>query len=264
MTNPGSYLKEEVRNKYSEIAVKSNKGCGCGCSSDSDPTDFSENYKKLDGYVKEADLGLGCGIPTEFADIRKGDTVVDLGSGAGNDVFVARSIVGDEGEVIGIDFTDEMINKANRNLSKLGYKNVSFKYGDIENLPLEENSANVVISNCVLNLVPDKNKAFAEIYRVLKKGGHFCVSDIVTSGDLPDKLREVAALYAGCVSGALKQSEYIEIINSSGFKNVSIKKSKANDLPDNYLLEHISPVELEEFKESGAGLFSITVVGYKK
>ena len=264
MTKIDSQLKEDVRNKYSEIAVKSNRGCGCGCSGETDPNEFTENYKKLDGYVKEADLGLGCGIPTEHAGIRKGDTVIDLGSGAGNDVFVVRSIVGNEGEVIGIDFTDEMIKKANRNLLKLGYKNVSFKYGDIENLPLEDNTADVVISNCVLNLVPDKKKAFAEIYRVLKKGGHFCVSDIVTSGNLPDKLREVAALYAGCVSGAINQGEYIEIINSSGFRDISIKTSKENYLPDDYLLEHISTEALEEFRKSGAGLFSITVVGYKK
>jgi arsenite methyltransferase len=264
MTDIGTHLKEEVKSKYSEIAVKSNLGCGCGCSKEPDPNIFTEDYKKLDGYVKDADLGLGCGIPTEHAGIKKGNTVVDLGSGAGNDVFVARSIVGDEGEVIGIDFTDEMIKKANRNLAKLGYQNVSFKYGDIENLPLEENTADVVISNCVLNLVPDKKKAFAEIYRVLKKGGHFCVSDIVTSGNLPDKLREVAALYAGCVSGAINQGEYIEIINSSGFKDVSIKTLKENYLPDNYLLEHISTQALEEFRKSGTGLFSLTVVGYKR
>ena len=264
MADLSTTLKDEVKSKYSEIAVKSNSGCGCGCSKEPDPSIFTEDYRKLDGYVKEADLGLGCGVPTEHAGIKKGNTVVDLGSGAGNDVFVARSIVGDEGEVIGIDFTDEMIKKANRNLEKLGYKNVSFKYGDIENLPLEENTADVVISNCVLNLVPDKSKAFAEIYRVLKKGGHFCVSDIVTSGNLPAKLREVAALYAGCVSGAINQGEYIEIINSSGFKDVSIKTLKENYLPDEYLLEHISTQALEEFRKSGAGLFSLTVVGYKR
>jgi ubiquinone/menaquinone biosynthesis C-methylase UbiE len=264
MTDQSTYLKEEVKSKYAEIAVKSNRGCGCGCSGEPDPNDFTEDYKKLDGYVKEADLGLGCGIPTEFAEIKKGDVVVDLGSGAGNDVFVARSIVGDEGEVIGIDFTEEMINMANRNLSKLGYKNVSFKFGDIENLPLEDNSANVVISNCVLNLVPDKKKAFTEIYRVLKKGGHFCVSDIVTSENLPNKLKEVGELYAGCVSGAIKQNEYIGIINSAGFKDVSIKRSKENVLPDDYLLEHVSVQALDEFRKSKAGLFSVTVVGYKR
>ncbi|HSP86875.1 MAG TPA: arsenite methyltransferase, partial [Ignavibacteriaceae bacterium] len=189
-------LKEVVRNKYSEIAIEADRSNGCGCGCSSDPTDFSENYKTLDGYVADADLGLGCGVPTEHAEIKEGDVVVDLGSGAGNDVFVARSLVGEKGTVVGIDFTEAMITKANRNLSKLNYKNIYFKLGDIENLPLQDNFEDVIISNCVLNLVPDKQKAFAEIYRTLKPGGHFCVSDIVTSGELPEKIRNTAALYA--------------------------------------------------------------------
>ncbi|MDO8548663.1 MAG: arsenite methyltransferase [Ignavibacteria bacterium] len=260
-------LKEVVRNKYSEIAIAADKskGCGCGCSSDSSEySDFSENYKKLDGYIAEADLGLGCGLPTEYAGIKEGDIVVDLGSGAGNDVFVARSLVSENGTVVGIDFTDAMLLKANKNLAKLNYRNVYFKLGDIENLPLQENFGDVVISNCVLNLVPDKQKAFQEIYRTLKPGGHFCVSDIVTSGELPQKIRDTAALYAGCISGALKQEEYIGIITDSGFKDIEIKKSRIINLPDELLKDYLSAGDIKEFRKNGSGIFSITVIGYKK
>ena len=259
-------LKEVVKSKYSEIAIEadSSKGCGCGCASDkADLTNFNENYKSLDGYVAEADLGLGCGIPTEHAGIKEGDVVVDLGSGAGNDVFVARSLVGESGTVVGIDFTEAMLSKANRNLSKLNYRNIYFKLGDIENLPLEDNFADVIISNCVLNLVPDKQKAFAEIYRALKPGGHFCVSDIVTSGELPKKIRDAAAMYAGCVAGALKQEEYLGIVEQSGFKNVEVKETRLTSLPDDLLKEYLSENEIENYRKSGTGIFSITVVGFK-
>ena len=260
-------LKEVVKSKYSEIVIAADKskGCGCGCASDNpDLTNFSENYKSLDGYVSDADLGLGCGLPTRHAGIKEGDVVVDLGSGAGNDVFVARSLVGENGTVVGIDFTDAMLSKANRNLSKLNYKNIYFKLGDIENLPLKDNFADVVISNCVLNLVPDKQKAFAEIYRILKPGGHFCVSDIVTAGELPKKIRDAAALYAGCVSGALEQEEYLGIIEQTGFRNVEVKESRQSPLPDDLLKDYLSYDEIEEYRKSGTGLYSITVVGYKK
>lgn len=259
-------LKEVVKNKYSEIAIAadSSKGCGCGCSSDnSDFTNFNESYKTLDGYVADADLGLGCGLPTRHAGIKEGNIVIDLGSGAGNDVFVARSVVGEKGTVVGIDFTDAMLSKANRNLSKLNYRNVYFKLGDIESLPLEDNFADVVISNCVLNLVPDKQKAFAEIYRALKPGGHFCVSDIVTSGELPKKIRDAAAMYAGCVAGALKQEEYLGIVEQSGFKNVEVKETRLTSLPDDLLKEYLSENEIENYRKSGTGIFSITVVGFK-
>jgi len=260
-------LKEVVKKRYSEIVIKADKskGCGCGCSSDSSEySDFSENYKSLDGYVAEADLGLGCGLPTEHARIKENEVVVDLGSGAGNDVFVARSLVGENGTVVGIDFTEEMITKANRNLAKLNYKNVYFKFADIENLPLQNNFADVVISNCVLNLVPDKQKAFSEIYRTLKPGGHFCVSDIVTSGELPKGIRNVAALYAGCVAGALTQEDYIGIIRKSGFENIEIKKPRIINLPDEFLINYLSEEEIKEFRNNNSGIYSITVVGYKK
>lgn len=260
-------IKEMVKEKYGTIAKESNKEKGCGCCGDSkkivDYTIFSDDYSKLDGYSKEADLGLGCGLPTEFADLKKGNTVVDLGAGAGNDVFVARSIIGDTGKVIGIDMTEEMIDLANKNNEQLGFTNVDFRLGEIEDLPIDKDSTDVVISNCVLNLVPDKEKAFAEIYRILKKDGHFCVSDIVLVGNLPEGLKKSAEMYAGCVAGALQQDEYIGIIKKTGFKNVEIKQTKTITIPDDILIKYLSEEQLIDYKNSKVGIFSITVVGEK-
>jgi arsenite methyltransferase len=260
-------IKQVVKEKYGEIAVNNHQGCGCGCSSKSNKivgyTVMQDEYDNLEGYVADADLGLGCGVPTEFAGIKKGDTVVDLGSGAGNDVFVARSIVGDEGNVIGIDFTQEMIDKAFANKIKSGFKNVEFKLGEIEDIPVESDTADVVISNCVLNLVPDKNKAFNEIHRILKSGAHFCVSDIIIKGELPAALKKSAEMYAGCVAGALQQDEYLVIIKETGFVNVEIKKTKVIELPDEVLSGYLSDSEIENFKKNKVGIFSITVVGFK-
>jgi len=261
-------LKEIVKEKYGEIAKSSSSCCGpsscCGTSNKIvGYTIMKDDYNHLDGYVAEADLGLGCGLPTEFAGIKKGDTVVDLGSGAGNDVFVARAIVGNKGKVVGIDFTKEMIIKANLNKDKLGFDNVEFKLGEIELLPLENNFADVVVSNCVLNLVPNKQKAFAEIYRVLKPGAHFCVSDIVIKGELHPELKKSAEMYAGCVAGAVQQEEYIEIIEQAGFKDVEIKKTKIIELPDEVLVQYLSTEQIIKFKEKLVGILSITVVGHK-
>jgi ubiquinone/menaquinone biosynthesis C-methylase UbiE len=263
-------LKNVVREKYGEIAVSAPQSGCCGtissCCGDSSNVEFvmiGDEYKNLNGYVAEADLGLGCGIPTEYANIKKGDTVVDLGSGAGNDVFVARAIVGEEGKVIGLDMTEEMIAKANINRSKLGYKNVEFHLGDIEQLPFENNIADVVVSNCVLNLVPDKQKAFSEIFRILKSSAHFCVSDIVIQGEMSEELKHSVAMYAGCVSGAINQVEYLDIIKKSGFKNVEIKKTKRIDLPDDLLKNYLDDEGIKSYKENVKGIFSITVIGYK-
>jgi arsenite methyltransferase len=258
-------VKEIVKEKYAEIAVSSTRKCCCGSSNNKivGYTIMKDDYNHLEGYVPEADLGLGCGLPTEFAGIKKGDTVVDLGSGAGNDVFVARALVGNEGKVIGIDFTDEMMIKANFNLDKLGYKNVEFKLGEIESMPLDDDFADVIVSNCVLNLVPDKQKAFNEIYRVLKAGAHFCVSDIVIKGELHPELKKSAEMYAGCVAGAVQQEEYIGIIKQAGFTNVEIKRTKTIELPDEVLLKYLNDEQLKEFKLKQVGIFSITVVGYK-
>ena len=223
--NSNEEIKQIVKEKYAEIATASNQSSCCAPKTESsccnnskevDYTVFNENYTELKGYVKDADLGLGCGLPTEHAALREGDTVVDLGSGAGNDVFIARTIVGEKGRVIGIDMTEEMVSKANQNLVKLGFKNVEFKLSEIENMLLTDEIADVVISNCVLNLVPDKKKAFAEIYRVLKPGAHFCVSDIVLRGELPDNIRKAAAMYAGCVSGAQRKGRTTDSICVGG------------------------------------------------
>jgi len=261
-----SELKNIVKEKYAEIASATMKTSCCGTSNKKviAYSMINDDYSKLDGYVAEADLNLGCGLPTEFAGIKEGDTVIDLGSGAGNDVFIARSIVGDEGKVIGLDFTEEMLAKANKNNEKLGYKNVEFKLGEIEQMPFEDNLADVVVSNCVLNLVPDKQKAFSEIYRILKPGAHFCVSDIVIKGELNPELKKSAAMYAGCVSGALQQEEYLDKIAQAGFKNVEIKKTKRIDLHDDLLKNYLDDKGIKSYKENVKGIFSITVVGYKK
>ncbi len=263
--NTAEEIKKSVKNKYAEIAVTTSiNGC-CGTSSKViDYSVMQDDYTELNGYVKDADMGLGCGVPTEFAGIENGNTVVDLGCGAGNDIFVALPYAGKEGKLIGIDFTEEMLTKANINKEKMGVENVEFKLGEIENLPLEENTVDVVISNCVLNLVPNKKKAFSEIYRVLNKGGHFCVSDIVIKGNLPDQLKQSAEMYAGCVSGAIQQVDYLGIISKTGFKDIEIKRAKVIELPDNILIEYLNDEEIKTFRDNKIGIFSITVVGYKK
>ena len=262
-------IKQIVKEKYGEIAKQSkeqNAASCCGatsCCSEVDYSVFSESYEKLEGYNPDADLGLGCGLPTEYAGIQPGNSVLDLGSGAGNDCFVARALVGETGYVAGIDFTEAMIEKARENARTLGYTNVDFIQGDIENIPVRFGVVDVVISNCVLNLVPDKPKAFSEMFRVLKQGGHFCISDVVLQGELPTGVKEDATMYAGCVSGALQREEYISIIEEAGFTNVEVKKEKKIELPDELLSLYMSGEELEKFKNGETGIFSITVTGKK-
>lgn len=265
MTNAEA-MKTNVREKYAEIALQSkenNAASCCGVGTAGTYTIMSESYTTLNGYHPDADLGLGCGLPTEFADIRPGDTVIDLGSGAGNDAFVARAETGPEGKVIGIDFTPEMIRRARLNADKLGFNNVEFRQGDIDDMPVNDNSADVIVSNCVLNLVPDKRKVFAEISRVLRPGGHFSISDIVLSGDLPDTLRQSAEMYAGCVSGAIQMEEYLNLIKEAGFQQITVQKQKPILIPDEILLEHLTETELKSFLDSGTGIFSITVYAEK-
>ncbi len=257
-------IKKEVNEKYSTIALNSNSSCCCGNKKDN--TEYSvmaDDYSKLDGYNSEADLKLGCGIPTEYARISPGDTVLDLGSGAGNDCFVARALTGESGKVVGLDFSEAMVAKARLNKLKMGYENIEFVKGDIENMPLPDGLADVVVSNCVMNLVPDKKKAFRETYRVLKPGGHFSISDIVTKGTMPAGLRESAALYAGCISGAIDIDEYKGFIRDAGFKNIIIQRQKPAAVPEEVMLEYISREELEEYRKSGLGIFSITIYGEK-
>lgn len=262
-------LKSLVREKYAEIAHQSynqNAGSCCGATCGCNPVDYSimaEDYSAINGYVADADLGLGCGLPTEFADIKPGDIVVDLGSGAGNDAFVARALTGQSGKVIGVDFTEAMIEKARSNAAQLGYPNVEFRAGDIENIPVEDNSVDVVVSNCVFNLVPDKVRAFAETFRILKPGGHFSISDIVLRGTLPVALRKSAEMYAGCVAGAVSKSEYLKIIEDCGFVNIKVQKEKLIILPDEVLRLHLKAEEMLTFLSGESGIYSITVYAEK-
>ena len=254
-------IKETVREKYAAIAgQRGHKESDC-CSSEI--TFIGDDYKRVAGYVAEADLGLGCGVPTEIAQMKSGDTVLDLGSGAGNDVFVARSIVGEAGKVIGVDMTEAMIVRATANAEKLGYPNVEFRLGEIESLPVDDHAIDVVISNCVLNLVPDKRQAFSEIARVLRPGGHFSISDIVADGEIPDKLRKLAEAYAGCVSGAIAKRDYLGIIEENGFVNVTVAKQRLIHIPETVLKEWLTEEELQQFQASSNQLLSITVYGEK-
>ena len=261
-------IKELVRQKYSEIALQDkttneSSCCGAGGCSTEVYNIMTDDYSHMEGYNPEADLGLGCGLPTQFAVIKKGDVVIDLGSGAGNDCFVARAETGESGKVIGIDFTEAMISKARANAEKLGFNNVEFRQGDIENIPVTSNTADVVVSNCVLNLVPNKNNVFKEIFRVLKPGGHFSISDVVLSGMLPEKIKNAAEMYAGCVSGAIQKETYLELIELNGFKNRSIQKEKAIIIPDDILANYLNAEEIEAFKSSKTGIFSISVFAQK-
>lgn len=261
-------LKELVKQKYSEIALQDKETnmsscCGSGGCSTEVYNIMSDDYTQLEGYNADADLGLGCGLPTEFAQIKKGDVVIDLGSGAGNDCFIARAVTGEKGKIIGIDFTEAMISKARTNAEKLGFNNVEFRYGDIEKMPVTANVADVVVSNCVLNLVPNKNNVFKEIFRVLKPGGHFSISDVVLVGNLPDKLRSAAEMYAGCISGAIQKEEYMSLVKSNGFKDIVIQKEKAIVIPDDILTTYLSAEEIASFKNSALGIYSITVFAKK-
>ena len=262
-------LKDVVRSKYNLIATQpksQNETSCCGATGCCDPVDYtimSDDYKNLEGYNADADLGLGCGLPTEHARMSAGDTVLDLGSGAGNDCFVARSIVGEEGKVIGLDFAPNMLKKAKENTEKLGYTNVEFVKGDIEEMPIPDDAIDVVISNCVLNLVPDKDLAFKQIHRVLKDNGHFSVSDIVLRGELPSEIVKSMEMYAGCVAGAIQKEAYLEIIEKEGFKNVAIQKEKEIIIPDEILSNYFTGDGLEKFKNSDLGIYSITVYGEK-
>jgi arsenite methyltransferase len=265
--NNNQQLKELVKEKYSEIANQSrakNLGSCCGATASTDMYNImADDYSTMEGYNPDADLGLGCGLPTQFALMQEGNTVIDLGSGAGNDAFIARQTVGASGKVIGIDFTNEMITRARNNADKLGYNNVEFRLGDIEDMPVTSNVADVIVSNCVLNLVPNKHKVFSEIYRVLKPGGHFSISDIVLEGALPEKWKHVAEFYAGCVSGAIQKNEYLAIIDEAGFSRVQLQKEKEITLPDEVLREHFSEEEIAEYKNTNTRIKSITVYAEK-
>lgn len=261
-------LKDLVREKYGNIALQdkdtnASSCCGASCCSSDVYNIMNEDYTQLEGYNADADLGLGCGLPTQFAKIQPGNVVIDLGSGAGNDAFIARAETGDTGKVIGIDFTDAMIAKARHNAEVRGFHNVEFRQGDIEQMPVSDNVADVIVSNCVLNLVPNKNGVFAEIFRVLKPGGHFSISDVVLTGTLPASLKEAAEMYAGCVSGAVQKDEYLALIARNGFQNITVQKEKAIIIPEDILSKYLTPEELATFKSEQAGILSITVYAEK-
>jgi len=261
-------IKEMVREKYSAIALQNKEDnaascCGSGCCSIETANIMTDDYTTLEGYIPDADLGLGCGLPTQFAQIKPGDTVIDLGSGAGNDCFIARKETGETGRIIGIDFTPAMIEKARANVDKLGYNNVEFRQGDIEKMPVTANVADVIVSNCVLNLVPNKMGVFQEIYRVLKPGGHFSISDIVLAGELPARIREAAEMYAGCVAGAIQKDEYLGLIDATGFQTITLQKEKSITVPDDILSQYLTADEITAFKNSGTGIYSITVYAEK-
>ena len=259
-------IKELVKQKYGEVALqdKSSSCCTSGCCSTKVYHIMNEDYTQLKGYNADADMGLGCGLPTQFANIQKGDTVVDLGSGAGNDCFIARQEVGNSGYIIGVDFTPAMISKARSNAEKRGFKNVEFREGDIENMPVDSNSVDVVVSNCVLNLLPQKDKIFHEIYRALKPGGHFCISDVVLNGELPNVLSEAVEMYAGCIAGAITEDEYLHEIKKAGFQQIEVVKKKNIYIPDEILARYKDENVAETSDFNSFEIFSITVRGKKE
>ena len=266
--NTNEEIKEMVKQKYSEIALQDqatndSSCCGSGGCSTEVYNIMSDEYDHLDGYSTEADLKLGCGLPTEFAKIQPGNVVVDLGSGAGNDCFVARHETGESGKVIGVDFTEAMVDKARINAEKLGFNNVEFRLGDIEKLPITANVADVVVSNCVMNLVPDKPKAFGEVFRIMKSGGHFSISDIVLTGDLPEKIKNAAEMYAGCVASAIQKNDYLQIIKDAGFSNITIQKEKPIIVPNDILKNYLSDEEISAYNSKPNIIFSITVYAEK-
>lgn len=261
-------LKELVRNKYSEIALQdkatnASSCCGAGGCSTEVYNIMTDDYSAIEGYHEAADLGLGCGLPTQFAQIKPGDTVIDLGSGAGNDCFIARHETGITGKVMGIDFTPAMIELARKNAAARGYNNVEFCLGDIENMPVTSDVADVVVSNCVLNLVPNKYEVFKEIFRVLKPGAHFSISDVVLLGALPEGLQKDAEMYAGCVSGAIQKEVYLELIAANGFEQIRIQKEKPIAIPADILKRYLSAEETISFQNGNTGIFSITVYAQK-
>lgn len=261
-------VKDMVRQKYSEIALQDkdtneSSCCGSGCCSTDVYNIMTDDYNTVEGYNPDADLGLGCGLPTQFAKIKIGDVVIDLGSGAGNDAFIARHETGQTGKVIGIDFTPAMIERARHNAEVRGFNNIEFRQGDIERMPVTSNTADVIVSNCVLNLVPNKDAVIKEISRVLKPGGHFSISDIVLVGELPDEIKNAAEMYAGCVSGAIQKQIYLDMIKANGFTNVTIQKDKPIFIPDDILSNYLSAEQINSFKQTGTGIRSITVYAEK-
>jgi arsenite methyltransferase len=238
-------IKEAVREKYAKAAKEAASCCEPSCCSSGSKL---VEYEGVPGVVPESNLGLGCGVPTQYADLKTGETVVDLGSGAGIDVFLAAQEVGPTGRVIGIDMTPEMIQRARENAAKNHIQNVEFRQGDIEAIPVDDASVDVVLSNCVINLAPDKRRVYSEMHRVLRPGGRFVVSDMVTYGRVPASVRKDLELWAGCVAGALDRNEYLDVIAEAGFEGVIVKAESTYDSPE----------------KASYGLQSVTLEGQKR
>lgn len=266
-------IKKAVREGYARVAKQNGSCCSSTCCGTTKPQEIS---KKI-GYTEEelqsaplgSNLGLGCGNPTALASIEAGETVLDLGSGAGFDCFLAASKVGPKGRVIGVDMTEEMVARAKENASKGGYKNVEFRQGEIEKLPIEDNIIDLIISNCVINLVPNKERAFKEAFRVLKPGGRLMVSDIVLLKKLPDFVKESIEAYVGCVSGAASREKYLNAIESAGFENVTVIDESVfpldcmtNDPTGQAILKSLKGSS-EQLKEVEGSISSIKVRGIK-
>jgi len=268
MTESNDTLREIVRSKYAEIAtLASSSSTSSCCGTREQPEEpfsmIGDAYEGVSGYLPDADLGLGCGLPVEHAGLRAGQAVLDLGSGAGLDAFVARSEVGETGQVIGVDMTAEMVAKARVNAAKSGFENVEFRLGEIEHLPVLSDSIDVVISNCVLNLVPDKPRAFAEIFRVLKPGGHFCISDIVSSQALPHWVAGIAEAYAGCVSGAMVKADYLQVIRNSGFSDVTVASERRIEVPAELMEQTLTADQRNDAVQRDLHVMSVTVTAIK-
>ncbi len=255
-------MKDFVKKVYGDIAKKQ-KSCCCGPKN----TDVSEKF----GYTKEdlgsisdeANMGLGCGNPVALVSLKEGETVVDLGCGGGIDVFLAAKRVGNKGKVIGIDMTEDMLNKAKANAKKIGFKNVEFKLGEIENIPLESNIADCIISNCVINLSEDKQKVFNEAFRILKPGGRLMVSDMVLFADLPEQVLKSSELYAGCIAGALRKEDYLAKIGKAGFKDISVIKEDPISLADYIGSGKVVSDMIESMTDSVKDKINRTVVSIK-
>jgi len=244
-------IKEAVKKKYSQMAKEGVSCCPtCGPDVIEQARTIGYSREELKSIPEPAIMGLGCGNPTALADLKEGETVLDLGAGAGIDVFLAANKVGERGYVIGVDMTEEMIKKSNEIAKGNGYENVEFRLGEIEDLPVEDNSVDVIISNCVINLSPNKLKTYQEAHRVLKPGGRILVSDLVIEGDLPEDIMKSFEAWAGCVAGALKKSEYLDTIKKAGFRDVEIvSQNTFYELGlDKRLVEKIISVKVRAYK----------------
>ncbi len=252
-------IKEHVKKRYGEIAKTECSSCSPSCCSSSScgpPPQYiawklGYSPDDIESVPEDSILGLGCGNPVALASLKEGETVLDLGSGGGIDVFLASKNVGSNGKVIGVDMTEEMLARAKATASKHGYTNVEFRLGEIEALPVEDETVDVIISNCVINLAPDKLKVFQEAYRVLKSGGRLMVSDIVTEGELPEYVRKSFDAWAGCIAGALEKSEYLDKIKQAGFENIKVISGKPYTLGVSQELKgKITSFQVEAYKSS--------------